>query len=145
MQCNADSIKSAAATVAANMVSYYTGNDTGGTPGLLPGNYYWWEAGGMFGSLIDYWYYTGDDTYNDITKQALVFQMSPTYDYMPANQSKDEGNDDQVFWAFSVMSAAEYKFPDPPSGDPSWASLAQAVWNSQVCQFCCIMKFLRHR
>lgn len=89
----------------------------------------------MFGSLIDYWYYTGDDTYNNITSQALVFQMGDAYDFMPANQSKDEGNDDQVFWGFSVMSAAEYQFPDPPSGDPTWASLAQAVWNSQVVRW----------
>lgn len=25
-----------------------------------------WESGAMFGSLIDYWYYTGDSTYNDV-------------------------------------------------------------------------------
>jgi len=38
------------------MMNYYTGNLTGGTPGMLPGPYYWWEAGAMWGSLIDYWY-----------------------------------------------------------------------------------------
>ena len=59
-----DSIKTAASTIAHGMMSYYTGNLTGGTPGLLPQPYYWWEAGAMFGSLIDYWYYTGDSTYN---------------------------------------------------------------------------------
>ena len=46
------------------MVSYYKGNVSGQTPGLLPGppptpsvtnaGYFWWEAGAMFGSLIDY-------------------------------------------------------------------------------------------
>jgi mannan endo-1,6-alpha-mannosidase len=61
---DANSIKQAASTIAHGMMSYYSGNETGGTPGLLPGPYYWWEAGAMFGSLIDYWYYTGDSTYN---------------------------------------------------------------------------------
>jgi len=40
------------------MMNYYKGNLTGQTPGLLPGPYYWWEAGAMWGSLIDYWYCT---------------------------------------------------------------------------------------
>ncbi len=61
---NVNSIQTAASTIAHGMMSYYTGNQTGGTPGLLPAPYYWWEAGAMFGSLIDYWYYTGDSTYN---------------------------------------------------------------------------------
>lgn len=129
-----DSVKAAASAVAAEMMTYYTGNEPGGTPGILPEPYYWWEAGAMMGCLIDYWYYTGDTTYNDIVKDALVFQESPTYDFMPANQTKDEGNDDQVFWAFAAMSAAEYNFPAPPSG-PSWISLAEAVFNSQALRW----------
>jgi hypothetical protein len=51
-----DSIKSAASTVAYGMMKYYTGNNTGDVPGNLPSPYYWWEAGGMFGVMIDYWY-----------------------------------------------------------------------------------------
>jgi mannan endo-1,6-alpha-mannosidase len=47
-----DSIKAAAKTIAINMMSYYTGNQTGGTPGLLPAPYYWWESGAMFGTMI---------------------------------------------------------------------------------------------
>lgn len=83
------------------MMSYYSGNVSGNTPGLLPGPppagpYYWWEAGAMFGSLIDYWYYTGDETYNAVTNQAMMFQVGPGNDYMPPNQTADEGNDDQV-------------------------------------------------
>lgn len=50
---------------------------------------------------------------------------------MPPNQTKDEGNDDQVFWGFSCMTAAEYKFPNPPDDEPQWLALAQGVWNSQ--------------
>lgn len=30
------------------------------------------------------------------------------------------------------MTAAELKFPDPPSGQPSWLALAQAVFNLQA-------------
>lgn len=45
----------------------------------------------------------------------MQFQVGANKDYLPANQSKDEGNDDQVFWAFAAMDAAELKFPDPPA------------------------------
>ncbi len=51
---------------------------------------------------------------------------------MPPNQTKDEGNDDQVFWAFAAMSAAELKFPPPPEGSASYAAMAQAVFNLQA-------------
>jgi hypothetical protein len=46
------------------MMTYYKGNLSGQIPGELPGpppnpsitnaGYFWWEAGAMFGSLIDY-------------------------------------------------------------------------------------------
>lgn len=85
-----DSIKKAASTAAYGMVKYYTGNKTGDIPGNLPQPYYWWEAGAMFGTLIDYWFYTGDTTYNDITTQAMLFQVGPSDDYMPPNQTKTE-------------------------------------------------------
>jgi len=52
-----DSIKAATSSIAYNLMStWYKGNQSGQIPGLLPGPYYWWEAGAMFGSLIDYWY-----------------------------------------------------------------------------------------
>lgn len=101
-----DSIKAAARTVAHGMVSYYTGNRTGDVPGNLPQPYFWWEAGAMFGALIDYWYYTGDDQYNAIVTQGLLHQVGPNNDFMPPNQTKTEGNDDQAFWGIATMSAA---------------------------------------
>ena len=129
------SVKSAAKTLAGNIVSYYSGN-TNGDPGVLPyPPYYWWEAGGMFGVLIDYWYYTGDTTYNNLTSEGLQSQVSPTFDYMPTNQQQDEGNDDQIFWAFTVMSAAEYNFPNPTDDLPQWLALAQGVFNSQAARW----------
>ncbi|PKK43711.1 hypothetical protein CI102_14294 [Trichoderma harzianum] len=130
-----DSIKSISKDIAEDMVSFYHGNEPGQTPGILPDPYTWWYAGAMMGTLIDYWYYTGDDTYNAITTQALVFQASETRDYMPRNQTLVEGNDDQGFWGLSVMSAAEYKFPDPPPNQPQWLALAQAVFNTQAARW----------
>ncbi|KIW09438.1 uncharacterized protein PV09_00323 [Verruconis gallopava] len=127
-----DSIKQAASTIAWGMVHYYTGNNTGDVPGNLPAPYYWWEAGAMFGALVDYWYYTGDTTYNDITTQAMQWQVGPNEDYMPPNQTKTLGNDDQSFWAMAAMSAAEVNFPNPPADKPQWLALAQAVFNTQA-------------
>lgn len=49
----------------------------------------------MFGSLLDYWYYTGDTSYNDVIFQALLFQTGADNNYLPQNQSMGMGNDDQ--------------------------------------------------
>lgn len=129
------SIKSAAATTAYEMMLYYGGNKSGGTPGILGGEYYWWEAGGMFGTLVEYWYYTGDTTYNAETKQALVFQAGTDGDYMPANQSLNEGNDDQSFWGMAAMTAAETNFTNPDSDDFQWLGLAQGVFNTMAARW----------
>ncbi|KAI2604831.1 glycoside hydrolase family 76 protein [Hypoxylon fragiforme] len=126
------SIKSAASTIAYGLVAYYTGNNTGDVPGNLPDPYYWWEAGAMFGTLIDYWAFTGDETYNDITFQALQHQVGSDEDFMPDNQTKSEGNDDQGFWAMAAMTAAEQNFTNPDSDQPQWLALAQAVYNEYV-------------
>lgn len=117
------------------MVKYYTGNNTGDVPGNLPAPYFWWEAGAFFGALIDYWFFTGDDQYNAITTQAMLWQVGPDQDYMPPNQTKSEGNDDQGFWAMAAMSAAELNFPNPPANQPQWLALAQAVFNDYVSRW----------
>ncbi|KAG9238629.1 glycoside hydrolase [Amylocarpus encephaloides] len=127
-----DSIKAAASTLAHDMMLYYNGNKTGGIPGNLPPPYYWWETGAMFGAMIDYWYYTGDATYNDVTTQAMLHQVGPNQDYMTPNQTKTEGNDDQAFWGLAAMSAAELNYPNPPGDQPQWLALAQAVFNTQA-------------
>ncbi|KAF4984334.1 hypothetical protein FZEAL_445 [Fusarium zealandicum] len=117
------------------LMKFYTGNNTGDTPGNLPDPYYWWEAGAMFGAMIDYWWITGDETYNDVTSQAMVHQAGEDKDYMPVNQTKTEGNDDQGFWAMAVMAAAERKFPDPPDDQPQWLALTQAVFNEYASRW----------
>lgn len=127
-----ESIKSAAATVAYDMMTYYTGNRTGDTPGNLPDPYYWWECGAMFGTMINYWYYTGDTSYNAATQQALLHQAGDDRSFMPDNQTKTLGNDDQAFWGLAAMTAAETNFQAPPSGSPGWLALAQGVFNTQA-------------
>ena len=51
-----NSIKDVTSTIAYDMMKYYTGNNTGDVPGNLPSPYYWWEAGAMFMTMIEYWY-----------------------------------------------------------------------------------------
>lgn len=82
------------------------------------------------GSLINYWYYTGDTTYNENVKQAMIHQSGEEFDFMPTNQSKTLGNDDQGFWGMAAMTAAETGLEDPDTG-PGWLALAQAVFNTQ--------------
>ncbi|KJZ75031.1 hypothetical protein HIM_05517 [Hirsutella minnesotensis 3608] len=123
------SMKSAASTAVFGLMKYYTGNNTGDTPGNLPEPYFWWTAGAMFGTVVDYWFLTGDTSYNDATLQAIVHQGADSQDFMPKNQTRTEGNDDQGFWAMTAMSAAENKFPDPPAEQPQYLALVQAVFN----------------
>lgn len=82
--------------------------------------------------MINYWYCTGDTTYNDVIQQALLHQAGDDGAFMPINQTKTEGNDDQGFWGMAAMTAAETKFPNPPKSSPGWLSLAQGVFNTQV-------------
>ena len=84
----------------------------------------------MFGTLIDYWHYTGDDAYNHLTTEAILFQVGPDDNFMPPNQSASLGNDDQCFWGITATTAAETAFPNPPAESPKWLALAQAVFDS---------------
>ncbi|KAL4816229.1 glycosyl hydrolase family 76-domain-containing protein [Aspergillus spinulosporus] len=133
---NIASVKEACYAIAKNMLSHYTGYKPGDVPGNLPDPYYWWEAGAMFNALIDYWFYTGDSQWNKITSQALIWQAGESGSFMPANQTRTEGNDDQGFWAFAAMSAAERNFPMPrgrhEAPGPDWLAMAQATFNTQA-------------
>lgn len=136
-----DNVKSVTSTIAYDMMSVYTGNQSGQVPGLLPGGlncnpnnvgtYCWWEAGAMFGALINYWQYTGDTSYNGVVSQALQWQKGSDNNFNPANQSRSMGIDDQAFWSFSALDAVEANFPEAGNGAPSWLALAQAVFNFQ--------------
>jgi mannan endo-1,6-alpha-mannosidase len=129
------SINAGLALLAKGLMDYYNGNKTGETPGMFSNPYYWWEAGAAWGSMIDYWYYTNDTQYNDIIKSSLLFQIGTDWDYMPANQTTTEGNDDQGFWGITVMAAAEKNFDLPGNNMPSWTYLAQAVFNTMASRW----------
>jgi mannan endo-1,6-alpha-mannosidase len=76
------------------MVGYYDGNKPGNIPGILPQPYYWWEGGALFDTLIDYWHYTGDSSYNDLVTQGILFQDENGF--MPANQTNSLVSDDST-------------------------------------------------
>ncbi|PYH49658.1 glycoside hydrolase family 76 protein [Aspergillus saccharolyticus JOP 1030-1] len=125
------SIKSAASEAAYGSMTWYHGNETGGNPGAFPSK--WWEGSALFMSLLLYYYYTGDSTYNDEVRQGMQHQAGDC-DYMPANYSSYLGNDDQMFWGLAAMTAAEIDFADSTDGY-SWLALAQGVYNTQVARW----------
>ncbi|KAI0976700.1 family 76 glycoside hydrolase [Xylaria arbuscula] len=132
-----ESIKKGAALVAQDLLTFYHGDEPGWVPGILPGpppdgDYYWWQGGAMWGALLDYRHVTGDDQFDDIIFQAMQFQVGDDDDYNPANWSASMGNDDQAFWAFSALLAAETGFENPDDDQPQWLALAQAVFNEQT-------------
>lgn len=134
-----DNIRKSASDIAWDLLQYYHGNESGQVPGVLPGpptenkgDYYWWQGGAMWGTLIDYWFLTGDASHNDLIKQGILWQVGPNWDFMPPNYTITMGNDDQGFWAMTAMTAAEEKFPDPPPDEPQWLALTQAVFNAMA-------------
>jgi len=84
---------------------------------------------------VDYWHYTGDTTYNSITYTAILSQVGSTENFMQSNRYTSEGNDDQAFWGFAAMSAAEKNFTSTPSGTASWLQIVINLWNSQVVRW----------
>jgi mannan endo-1,6-alpha-mannosidase len=142
---NAAGVRSVAATIAHGTMSYYTANVTK-DPGLLIGDlsepYYWWQAGAMWGSMLDYYHYTGDPSYNDVILEALLAKPNTGdhFDFMPTQHHQEEGNDDLGFWGYAVMSAAERNFPQPNQGVPSWLDMGKNIfdslesrWNTSHC------------
>lgn len=132
------SVAGVARTIAADVMSYYPGSATAFVD--VPAPYYWWEVGGMFGSMLDYSHYTKDTTYDKIIATALLAQAGENYDYMLAKHFGDEGNDDQAFWGFDVMTAAERNFPQPDASIPSWLQMVENIhasqaarWNTTTC------------
>ncbi|KAK3294454.1 glycosyl hydrolase family 76-domain-containing protein [Chaetomium fimeti] len=134
------SIKAAAKDVAFDLMSYYKGNQSGEIPGLFPmpdGKYDWWANALVWSTMIDYWRYTGDDTYNNVTIEGLMFQRGPSLEqpFLPANYSVFTLNEHQALWGIAAMQAAEAGFPSTPDGAPSWIELAKAVFDSQAARY----------
>ncbi|ODQ81316.1 glycoside hydrolase family 76 protein [Babjeviella inositovora NRRL Y-12698] len=129
------SIQQATSLLTVGLMDYYDGYKYGGTPGMFTSPYYWWEAGGAMGSMIDNWFLLQNDTYEATIKEALLFQVGTNWDYIPLNQSTTEGNDDQAFWGIAVMGAVERNFTNPGADEPSWLYLAQAVFNTMASRW----------
>ncbi|KAK5108316.1 hypothetical protein LTR62_008412 [Meristemomyces frigidus] len=129
------SLTTAAKAVASRIVEIYSNTST--NIGLFPAPYYFWESGLTWDTLILYWALTGDSTYNDLVGEALLSQMGSNNDFMPANQTKNEGNDDQAFWALAAMTAAERGLPTPQeaSANVTWIQRAQTVFDEQVARW----------
>jgi mannan endo-1,6-alpha-mannosidase len=119
-----NTIQASSASLAKNLVAY-----ADPSTGMLPAPYYWWEAGGLWGGLIDYFHYTGDATHNAAVTSALLANVGPTNDFMGPYT---DGNDDQGWWALSAMSAAENNLPT--TGEP-WISIAQNVQGEMVSRW----------
>ncbi len=82
--------------------------------------------------MVDYWSLTGDSTYNSLVSTALLAQIGSSDNYMPANQTASEGNDDQSTWALAALTAAERGFT---AGTPSWLELATNVFDTQAARW----------
>lgn len=95
-----ESIKSTASVLAYDLMTYYRGNYSGQAVGLLPDDYFWGMSGALFGQMVEYWFYTGDDTYNKITSEALLAQIGPGKDYMVPNQTRSEVRMRHLFFRF---------------------------------------------
>ncbi|KAH0433231.1 glycosyl hydrolase family 76 [Colletotrichum camelliae] len=131
---NTDSIKAVAGSLAHGAMSYYNGNVSSDAKmvGDLPEPYYWWQAGALWGAMLDYYHYTGDPSYNDVIAQALTAKVNtgPNFDFMPPEHASEEGNDDLGFWGFAVMAAAERNFTQPNPDAPSWLQMGINIFDS---------------
>ncbi|KAI1209880.1 glycoside hydrolase family 76 protein [Annulohypoxylon truncatum] len=131
------SIRSVASTLAWELMAWYSGNvtNTPTTIAVFPEPYYWWEAGAAWGAMLDYSHYTGDSSYDDVISQALLSQVGPKFDFMVPEHYGSEGNDDQAFWSFAILNAAERNFPQPEDSIPPWLDIAVNIWNTMVARW----------
>ncbi|KAI2618808.1 glycoside hydrolase family 76 protein [Hypoxylon sp. NC1633] len=131
------SIRSVASTLAYGVMSMYSGNvtNTPETIAVFPQPYYWWEAGAAWGAMLDYSHYTGDSSYDEVVTQALLSQVGPKFDLMAPLHFGSEGNDDQAFWAFAILDAAERNYPQPDDKTPPWLDIAANIWNTMVVRW----------
>ncbi|GAB1737455.1 hypothetical protein NU219Hw_g1595t1 [Hortaea werneckii] len=128
------SVYDAAQMIATNVMARY--QNSSAAPGLFGQPYYFWEAGLAWDAMINYASATGDSQWNDMIAENILFQKGPDNDFMPPNQTKSLGNDDQARWALAAMTAAERGFLLPEdAGVGNWSELAINVWNSQVARW----------
>ncbi|KAI0865861.1 glycosyl hydrolase family 76-domain-containing protein [Xylaria cubensis] len=129
---DAASVKKAAALVAEDLMSFYTGEIPGLLPGPPPeGDYYPWTGGALWAAMLDYRSRTGDTQYDDKISQGLLWQRGSNNDFLPANWSATAGNDDQAIWGMAALAAAETGFAGPGVDNLKWLDLVQNVFDEQ--------------
>jgi mannan endo-1,6-alpha-mannosidase len=117
------------------MLKCYTGDRPGDVPGNLPDPYYRWEAGSMSNALVEYWYYTKDPTWFPLVTHALLHQTGPEDNFMPPNQTRNLGNNDQMFWGLGSYIHCRGQVQNLSEDKPQWLSLAQTAFNSQATRW----------
>ncbi|KAL6711701.1 hydrolase 76 protein [Coniothyrium glycines] len=129
-----DSIKDTAKSLASSIVSAYIEDlKEQSIPGLFSEeDYYFWESGAVLGGLIDYYHLTSDSQYNALISEGLQWQLGESNAFMPANQTRNMGNDDQSFWGLAAMTAAEAKLSKPQNGE--WVDFAANVFDVQAAR-----------
>ncbi|KAF2111056.1 putative glycosyl hydrolase [Lophiotrema nucula] len=131
---SADSIKSAAKTFADSIVTFYNSRLEGQAVGIFDDPYFFWEDGAAWNALIEYSSLTGDKQYNKIVAAALNAQSSDDLNFMPPNQTKTLGNDDQAVWALAALTAADTGFGEKPASG-EWIDYAKNVFDNQVLRW----------
>ncbi|KAI1421338.1 glycosyl hydrolase family 76-domain-containing protein [Xylaria sp. FL1777] len=132
---DAASVKKAAALVAEDLMSFYTGEIPGLLPGPPPdGDYYPWTGGALWASMLDYRSRTGDTQYDEKISDGLLWQRGPDDDFLAPNWTSSAGNDDQAIWAMAALLAAETGFTEPGGDNPKWVTFAQNVFDEQSLQ-----------
>ena len=124
-----------ASRIAASITRLYNNGSESGpqVPGLFPeDDYYFWESGLAWDTMINYWAHSGDETLVPTVQAALLHQRGQDDAYLPANQTRNLGNEDQTFWGLAAMSAAELGFPAAESTNVTWFDLAKNVFDTQV-------------
>lgn len=98
--------------LAAGIVKSYDSNlaETN-VPGLFSDDYYWWEAGAVLNSLMQYSYLTGDAQYNTRVSKAIQWQLADENAFMPANQTSTSTTNAQSIWALAAMTAVDIALP----------------------------------
>lgn len=135
-----DSLKAVAKTLAGGIIATYNKYQTEENPG--PGlfsdsgePYYWYQGGLTFNALISYAHLTGDKQYNAAIVQALTHQVGDFNAFMPPNQTKTLGNDDQSTWGLAALTAAETGLENPKGLNVTWLDMAKTVFNTQVLRW----------
>lgn len=132
------SIKAVTRDYAFGLMSHYKNNATNVPKediGIFPRPHYWWAAGAAWGGMIEYSQFTGDASYVKTLHQALVANYGPNKDILLPWRKDQEGNDDQAFWALSLMSALEFQFPDPQEAPATYLEVVENAFNNIVSRW----------